>query len=744
MISILAEDKGGTRNHVLVTGSQFEQIRQTASIESAAAWQSWDLPMTGADLPEDVRSTFLTSNASSYFGVAPFLGRGLLPLDAPEHRPAQAVAVLSYAFWQRHYHASRAVLGKALELQHKSYTIVGILPPRFTWTRADVYLPLEIPYGPQSVVGFSAILKHGVSVETARAQFQALFEQFAKENPARFTNGFRVRIERLTDRYDKSLRHTLYVLFGAVLLLLSIGCANVSILLLARGASRREELSLRAALGASRFRIVRQLLAESLVLALSGAFVGVLLALYAVPLIVKWLPKYSYPAEAAITVNVPVLVFCALLALITSLGFGLSPAIQLSRSGISLRGSGSRRRTHTILIAGQIALTLLLLTVAGGAAQTFFRLIHADLGYDPQHTMNVGIPVHPDRNHTWEARAAYFDRLRASVATLPQVVSVANSFDATPPFNGVNQRFEIINRISGSRNESRVNLVGSEYFSVLHIPVRQGRIWNRVETLRGAHLAAINETMARRYWPNGDAIGHAIRMPEIKQELPMHLAAPASDRWFQITAIVADVRNDGLLEPVKPAIYLPDTIWMGLEMDLLVRTHGAPLSILHAVRARVQAVDPDQEVDQYVPSLEELIGMQAEWQRGRLMAMLFGAFAVLALALATAGLYSVVSYSVARRTNEFGIRMALGAQRSQVLRMALVSTSGAVAAGVLAGLVLSASLNSLLVRWADTGSRDPLLLLAAALLLVVTALVAGILPARRASTIDALKALRCE
>jgi predicted permease len=438
-----------------------------------------------------------------------------------------------------------------------------------------------------------------------------------------------------------------------------------------------------------------------------------------------------------------VLVFCALLALITSLGFGLSPAIQLSRSGISLRGSRTRR-THTILIAGQIALTLLLLTVAGGAAQTFFRLIHADLGYDPQHTMNVGIPVHPDRNHTWEARAAYFDRLRASVATLPQVVSVANSFDATPPFNGVNQRFEIINRISGSRNESRVNLVGSEYFSVLHIPVRQGRIWNRVETLRGAHLAAINETMARRYWPNGDAIGHAIRMPEIKQELPMHLAAPASDRWFQITAIVADVRNDGLLEPVKPAIYLPYTIWMGLEMDLLVRTHGAPLSILHAVRARVQAVDPDQEVDQYVPSLEELIGMQAEWQRGRLMAMLFGAFAVLALALATAGLYSVVSYSVARRTNEFGIRMALGAQRSQVLRMALVSTSGAVAAGVLAGLVLSASLNSLLVRWADTGSRDPLLLLAAALLLVVTALVAGILPARRASTIDALKALRCE
>ncbi len=743
MIGILAEDKGGSRNHVLLTGLQFEQIRQVASIESAAAWQSWDLPMTGAELPEDVRSTFLTANASSYFGVAPFLGRGLLPSDAPEHRPAQAVAVLSYMFWQRHYHASHDVLGKVLELQHKSYTIVGVLPPRFTWTGADVYLPLEVPYDPRSVVGFSAVLKPGVSLETARAQFQALFEQFAKENPARFPKGFHVYIERLTDRYDKSLRHTLYVLFGSVLLLLGIGCANVSILLLARGASRREELSLRMALGAGRLRIVRQLLTESLVIALSGAFMGVLLALYTVPLIVKWLPRYSYPAEAAIAVNVPVLAFCALLAFITSLVFGLSPALQLSRSDSNRRGSRTRR-THTILIAGQIALTLLLLAVAGGAAQAFFRIVHTNLGYDPRHTMNVGIPVHPGSYPTWQARVAYFDRLRASVEALPEVVSVANSFDATPPFNGVNQRFEILNRITGPAEESRVILVGPEYFSSLHIQVRQGRIWNRAETLRGAHLAAINETMARRYWPQGEAIGHAIRMPEIKGNLPMRLAAPASDQWFQIAAIVADVRNDGLLMPVKPAIYLPYTIWMGVEMNLLVRTQGAPLSILHAVRARIQAVDPDQEVDQYVPSLEELIGMQTEWQRGRLMTMLFGAFAALALTLATAGLYSVVSYSVARRSNEFGIRMALGAQRNHVLRIVLFSTSGAVGSGVLAGFVLSVGLNSLLVRWTDIGSRDLMLLLSAALILVVASLVAGLLPARRASTVDALKTLRCE
>jgi ABC-type antimicrobial peptide transport system permease subunit len=250
--------------------------------------------------------------------------------------------------------------------------------------------------------------------------------------------------------------------------------------------------------------------------------------------------------------------------------------------------------------------------------------------------------------------------------------------------------------------------------------------------------------MARRYWPNGDAVGHAIRMPELKGSPPMRLAAPGSDQWFQIVGIVGDVRNDGLGNAVKPGIYLPYTIWMGLEMNLLVRTHVPPRSVLHAVRAQIQAVDADQEVDQYVPSLEELIAIQGEWQRDRLMTALFGAFAVFALVLATAGLYSVVSYGVAHRTNEFGIRMALGAQRSHVLWTVLLSTSVAVGAGMLAGLMLSAGLNSLLVKWTDSGSRDPLLLLAAALLLVFTSLLAGLVPARRASTIDPIRALRFE
>jgi predicted permease len=741
MIDIFTVDKGGNRERVLLTGSQLQLLRQASPVEGAIAWQSWDLPMTGADLPEDVRATFLTSNAAAYFGVPPLLGRALIPADAPEGRPARAIAVLSYTFWQRHFNASRDVLGKALEIQHQRYTIVGVLPSRFSWTGADVYLPLQIPYDPYNVLGFSVTLKPGVNLPSATAEFQVLFEQFAKENPARYPAVFRIRVERLIDRYGESLPHTLYVLFGAVVLLLAIGCANASILLLARGASRRHELSIRAAIGASRSRIIRQLLTESLVLSLSGAFAGVLLAYSALPMIVKWLPANSYPREAAIAINVPVLAFSVALALATSILFGLSPALQLSQPDTRRRSAG-RWRTHTVLVAGQIALTLLLLTAAGGAAEGFLRLMHTNLGYDPHNTMDVGIPVHIGSHPTWQARAAYFDRLRASVAALPEVIGVANSFDATPPLNGTNQRFEIRGRSDRSYHESRLHLVGPEYFSVLHIPLEQGRVWNRAETMRGARLAVINETMARRYWPAGDAIGETIRMPELKGEMPMRLAAPGSDQGFQITGIVADVRNDGLLNPVKPAIYLPYTTWMGLEMNLLVRTRVAPLAVLHAVRVRIQAVDSDQEVDQYVPSLEELISLQAEGRRGRLMAMLFGAFGVLALVLATAGLYSVVSHSVAGRTNEFGIRMALGAQRSDVFRNVLLSTSAAVGAGVLAGLLLSAALNSLLLKWADTGSRDPFLLLAAALLLVFASLLAAVLPARRASAIDPTEALR--
>ena len=751
MVRVLAEDKAGASKNFFLTGWQLQQLRQVKSVESVLAQANWELSTTGSDLPEDVRAVFFTSNASSYFGVPALLGRGLLPSDAPDGEDPQPVVVLSFAFWQRHFGGSPDVLGKTLGMAHKSYTIVGVLPPRFAWTLADVYLPLKVTNDPRRLLWISSVkLKAGVGLDVAEAECQGLLGQFAKETPEHFPGMFRIHVERLIDGYGNSLEQTLNLLFGAVALLLFIGCANVSILLLARGTSRQHELAVRAAVGATRNRIVRQLLTESLVLSLGGATLGILLAYGTVALIVKWLPQSSYPHEAAIQVNLPVLCFSVGLALLTGLVFGLSPALQLShpevsqamQSGARTIGSGvGAKRTHTLLIAGQVALTLVLLTAAGAATEGFLRVMHTQLGYDPHNTMVVGIPLHDNTYMTWEERATYINQLRQGVAAIPGVVSAAVSTLATPPANGIDERIEIMGAPAVEEQQIRLNMVSPEYFSLLHIPLMYGRTWDQAETMRSARLAMINETMAREYWPNGDALGQAIRMPEVKSE-PYRLAAPGSDQWFQIIGVVADARNDGLTNPVKPAVYVPYTMWLETYTHLLVHTHGPPLSTLHTVRIQVHAVDSDQQVEGQVFTLEELIDGQQEWQQAHLVTMLLGAFAFMALVLAVVGLYSVVSYGVAQRTREFGIRMALGAQRSDMLGLVFSSTTLSVGSGLAAGVLLSLTCTKLLARWVEGTAGNSLILLGATLLLVCSSALACFLPALRASSIDPVEALR--
>lgn len=751
MVRVLAEDKAGVSKNFFLTGGQLQQLRQVKSVESVLAQANWELSTTGSDLPEDVRAVFFTSNASSYFGVPALLGRGLLPSDAPDGQDTQPVVVLSFSFWQRHFGGSADVLGKTLGMAHKSYTIVGVLPSRFAWTLADVYLPLRVTNDPRRLLWISSVkLKAGVGLDVAGAEFQGLLEQFVKETPEHFPGMFRIHVERLIDGYGNSLEQTLYLLFGAVALLLFIGCANVSILLLARGTSRQHELAVRAAVGATRNRIVRQLLTESLVLSLGGATLGILLAYGTVALIVKWLPQSSYPHEAAIQVNLPVLCFSVGLALLTGLVFGLSPALQFSRSEVSQVMQSSARtigdvvrpkRMHTLLIAGQIALTLVLLTSAGAATEGFLRVMHTQLGYDPHNTMVVGIPLHDNTYMTWEERAAYFNQLRQRVAAIPGVASAAVSTLATPPANGIDEKIEIMGGPAVEEQQIRLSLVSPEYFSLLHIPLMYGRTWDQAETMRGTRLAVINETMARQYWPNGDALGRALRMPELKSE-PYRLAAPGSDQWFQIIGVVADARNDGLAKSVKPAVYVPYTMWLETYTHLLVHTHGPPFSALHTVRVQVHSVDSDQQVEGQVFSLEELIAGQQEWQQAHLVTMLLGAFASLALVLAVVGLYSVVSYSVAQRTREFGIRIALGAQRRDMLCIVLLSTTVSVGSGLAAGILLSLTCTKLLARWVEGTSSNPLILLGVTLLLVCSSAVACFLPARHSSSIDPVEALR--
>ena len=753
MVHLTVHESRGNPLFINLSGPQLQQLRQASCIESTAAMEGWDLTTTDGDLPENVQAVYLTSNAFIHFGVPALLGRGLLPSDAPDGQDPENVAVLGYQFWQRHYAGDPDIVGKKIQLVHKSYAIVGVVRPRFTWGDAEVYLPLKLTADPGRTYFPMVRLKQGVSRAAATAEIQPLLEQFAKQTPTHFPEHFRVAVEGLNDHFVTDIGGTLYLLLSAVALLLLIGCGNVSILLLARGTARQHELAVRSAIGAGRTRILRQLLTEALMLSLAGAVLGVALANSLVKLIVTWLPEFSFPHEATISINLPVLFFSVGLALLTGVVFGISPALQSARPDVAqMMQSNTRkittgvrgRRTHSVLIAGQIALTLLLLAGAGVAMRGFVHMMRVNLGYDPHNAMSVGIPVHDNSYTTWEARKAYFHQLLQRVGEMPDVVAAGISTNATPPDNGWEQRFEISGKPAAEQQRGRINFISAEYFTVLHIPLLQGRMWDESETMRGAKLALINQTLARQYFPNGDAVGGEIRVPALKGEPPFNLAVPGSDSWFQVIGIVGDARDDGLRNPIKPSVFVPYTVMLPQYTQILVRTRVPPLTIFRAVREQIRTVDPDQQASRNVRDLDGWITGLPEWQQGHLVATLFAGFAILALALAATGLYSVISYAVSQRTGEFGIRMALGATGKDVLLMVFGSAAASVAGGVLTGVVLTIALHRLLARVIRGGSVDALVLAGVALLLVATSGLSCFIPARRASSVDPMVALRYE
>jgi len=737
-----------------VTGSQWQELRKSPVVEDTFLEDDWSLTVTGGDLPEDVQGTYLSSNGFNFLGVPALIGRGLQPSDAIDGQDPEPVVVLGYKFWRRHFNADPAVVGKTMQLVRKNYTIVGVAAPRFTWGDGDVYLPLKIT-GDQVRAYYAGVrLKPGVTHAQADAALEPLIEQFAKETPKHFPPDHRrLHVVGLNEQFVQQLGGTLYLLFGAVALLLLIGCGNVSILLLARATARQHEFAVRSAIGATRKRVVRQLLTEALLLSVTGAALGLLLAYKTISVIVANLPEFSFPHEAAIRLNLPVLIFCTIVAVGTGILFGLWPAWQLSRPEVSQVMQSSTRKTtgdvkgrkvHSALIALQIALTLIMMAGAGSAIEGFLRVMHRPLGYDPHNIMSVGIPIHDGTYKTWPERAAYFEQLHQKVAEVPGVKTAAVSSNATPPDNGFTTKFEIIGKPSSEDQSFRFNMVSAEYFPALRIPIVQGRIWDQAESHRGAPVMVVNETFVRRYFPGGDAIGHSLKVPEVKAQPPFLLTAPGTEDSILIVGVVRDKLNDGLAKPVLPEVFVPYTMAMGMYTQILVRSDVPPLSLLHSIRSQVNAIDRDQQTNGDVRDLEHWISRTPEYARGQLVAWLFGAFAALALALAAVGLFSVVAYTVVQRTNEFGIRIALGAKRGHVLGIVFRSTVVSVGGGIVAGVALTLALNKLMASWAAESSRDPLLLFAAACVLSLVATMACAIPAWRAAGVDPMKAIRYE
>ncbi|HEX8712196.1 MAG TPA: ADOP family duplicated permease, partial [Terracidiphilus sp.] len=731
IVRLTAATKENPDEWIGLNGSQLMQLQQLQPIQSVIAMDYHAMILTGREFPENVNEIGLISNGFDDLGLPPLLGRGIQPSDAVPGQDAKPVVVLSYKFWQKHFFGDRSVLGRTLQLDRKSYTIVGVAAPRFIWYSADVYLPLKLTSDPGTRLIVDLLLRPGVSNAAADAALQPVLERFAKDQPKQFPDNFKVHVEGLNDWVVQQIGATLYLLLGGVTLLLAIGCGNVSILLLARGASRQQELAVRSALGARRRRIVRSLLTESLLLAGAGAILGVLMAYGLLAGIQLLLPRYAFAPEVVIRINFPVLVFSVVVALATGIAFGLWPALKLSRPDLAqmaqmgtrrVSGSVRGRRTQDALIAGQIALTLLLLAGAGSAIEGFTRMLHAPLGYDPHNVMSAGIPLHEGSYTTRAERTAYFEQLRAKVDETPGVTMATITPNATPPNSGMFMKFDIQDRTGAGAQMASLELVDPRYFATLRIPLLSGRIWNDTENRNGALVAVINRSMAQRYFPGGNAIGSAVKLPEIENRPPDRISAPGlADSWLTIVGVVADSLNNGLRQPVRPAIYVPYTLYLAMGTQILIRTRVSPLTLAHAVRQQISAVNPDQQAYGEMDDLETWISDEPEWQQEHLVSWIFGAFAGLALLLAAVGLYSVVSYTVAQRTNEFGIRMALGAPRGHVLRIVFASTLVSLTGGILTGAALIFALERFVARWVAGNIHDPIMLLAGASILVMVA-----------------------
>ena len=744
-------DQAGHEGSWGLTGPQIRQLGKTHAAEDMLAIDGWNLTVTGSDVPEDVDGVMLTGNGFQFLGMPALVGRAFAPSDAPDGQDPQPVAVLGYKFWQRHYRGDPSVVGKTIQLTHKTYTILGVMPPRFTWQDGDVYLPLKMATDQAHRYAAMLKLRPGVSTDAAAGEFKPLFNQFDRETPNVFPKQFKLSVRGLAASYVHDLKSTMYLLFGAVALLLAIGCGNVSILLLARGTARQHEFAVRSAVGASRLRLVRQLLTESLLLSLAGAGLGVFLAYQAIGLIVPRLPDHSYPYEADFHINLAVLYFSVGIALLSGVLFGLFPALQSARPEISqvmqagtrrLAGSVKGRRMHNALIAGQIALTLLLMTAAGAAIQAFVQMNRVPLGYDPQHVMSVGIPVHENTHTVWAERTRYFDQILQKIAGTPGVIAAGISSNATPPDSGAPLPFDILGKAAANGQEAEVEVVSPEYFTTLRIRLVEGRVWNRSEIMRGATLVLVNRAFVRQYLAGGDALGHAVRIPRMVNEPPYQLTAPGSDGWLQVIGVVGDSLDHGLDKPVAPAVYVPYTLITWLRTQVLIRTQGEPLALLHSIRQQVASIDPDQQVAGDVRDLEGWIQREPVYARARLITILFGAFSALALILAAVGLHSVVSDTVLQRTGELGVRVALGASRRNVLALVASSAGASVGLGIVSGLVLSFGLTRLIARWIVGGAHNPIIILASSLVLIAVAAIACVVPVRRALAIQPMTALR--
>jgi predicted permease len=506
--------------------AQYQSFVKAKSIESVLGFRVTSLPETSGEFPEDVSVAVVTPNVNEFLKIPALLGRGLQSSDG-----SQNLVVLNHKYWQRRFGGDRSVIGHTLTLGNEALTIIGVMPPRFAFTETvgnvDAYIPWSEARSPMLLPWIK--LKPGVTLTAADAEFQSYLTTFRQQNPMHFPKNFRVDVQPIAVPYIHRTARPLTLLFVSVIFLLLIGCANCSVLLLARGEARQHELSIRAAVGAGRLRLVRQLLVESLAIALAGSTLGTALSLWLATLPLKLMPN-AFPQEAYIAINWPVLAFSVALAFITGILFGLAPALRFSRPNVSymmqsrnVTPNKASSGSLNILIGAQIALTFVLLGVASVAITGFLRLSSMNLGYDPHNAGFIGLPLKPDPSKNQTAYANYIAHLRETVAGTPGVLSVGVLSSGIPPSQpysnaGAPASFELLGTTADGSQHAIVQLVSPEYFDALKIPLLRGRLWTQDENRRGDFVSVVNETFAQHYLAGKNVIGQQLRTDAVKND----------------------------------------------------------------------------------------------------------------------------------------------------------------------------------------------------------------------------------
>jgi predicted permease len=740
----------GPARPAMVTAAEFIALQRASSFDGVYIRDSFTKTLGGTSFPESVWTEYYTGSALTMLGVRAVAGRVFTEAEAPIGAQPQRVAVLTHRFWQRRFGGQPSAIGQTLRLDGDIFTVIGVTPAEYALDLTDIILPLSMTTDAGATWPVHVRLKPGVSSGAAESELQPLYEQFARGRPDAFPPSFRVQVSRLVDdERGASYVPVIGLLFGAAALLLLIGCANVTILLLARGRQRVHEMAVRYALGSGRSRLVSLLLTETLLLTCVAAVVAVLAVQQLLPLLLAGVPGVVSQRASRIVVGPTALLFATSVTTIAALIAGLWPAVAVSRarsdamrSAATVRaGAGASRFGSGLLIAAQVTIAVVLLAGTGAAIRALVDLYRAPAGYDATRVTFAQIYLPIGRYTTWPDRVALYQRLRAEVGSEASVEASSISLIPTgpPPRTGVSTRIDADGVRDGDR-EVLAHSVASDYFSTLKMPLARGRMWSASDDARAVAVAVVNETMARQLWSNDDPIGKHVRDRSFAgRSSQWVLNAPGRDGWFEVIGVVRDAPNRGLREPIAPAMYYPYSAALSDTAVLIVRTKGNPAAAERDLRVAVSRADGNLPIIRFITP-DTFMGRQ----QGQFVAAVLLAFAGLAVALAAFGLFSVASYAVASRSREFGIRIALGATRRAVLRTALQSTVMAVAAGLAVGLTASVTLNSVLARWSIRNMDDPLVLTSVIGALLITTVAAALIPARRATRIAPASALRSE